>query len=238
MSEVKIKIGCDPELFIRDTKSGKYVSAAGFFPGTKKEPFKVDKGAVQVDGTSLEFNIDPAETEAEFLRNIQTVVAQMEEMVSVVNKDWILDPIPLVTFDKEIWDKIPEEAKILGCDPDYECLKGNVNPNPTEAISKTTKRTGSGHIHIGWSEGEDVADPLHFEDCRFIAKGFHDKRIFQAKTPLEFDRLKYYGMNGSFRPKSYGVELRSPSNTWMMSSEDIKEVFRKSHKTFNEVINA
>ncbi len=56
--------GCDPEVFLM--VGDKYVSAHGLFPGTKAEPFKVEKGAVQVDGLALEFNIDPAKTPEEF----------------------------------------------------------------------------------------------------------------------------------------------------------------------------
>jgi hypothetical protein len=56
---MEFKIGADPEFFLRDKATGKFVSAHGLIPGTKRQPMKVDKGAVQVDGMALEFNIDP-----------------------------------------------------------------------------------------------------------------------------------------------------------------------------------
>jgi len=58
---MKILVGCDPELFVK--KDGVLVSAHGLVQGSKEHPFRVSKGAVQVDGMALEFNIDPAEDE-------------------------------------------------------------------------------------------------------------------------------------------------------------------------------
>lgn len=229
-----IKIGADPEIFIRDNKLEMYVSAAGFFPGTKKDPFPVERGAIQVDGTALEFNIDPVENEEDFFKNIHTVYGQMEEMVRLVNPDWVLTPIPSVHFHKDMWKDIPADAKILGCDPDFN-MHGNVNPNPGDRLLDQPFRTGSGHIHIGWTDDEDVKNPLHFEDARFIAEGFFKSGVYSPKTSAEFDRLVYYGGQGAFRPKKYGVELRSPSNVWLKSEQSIKEMYRKTVRTFENI---
>lgn len=51
-------IGADPEVFVG--REGQFFSAHGLVPGNKRRPHKVDRGAVQVDGMALEFNIDPA----------------------------------------------------------------------------------------------------------------------------------------------------------------------------------
>lgn len=230
---MKIKIGADPEVFLYDNKAREYVSAAGFFPGTKKEPFKVDKGAVQVDGTALEFNIDPAETADEFYQNIRTVVAQMEEMIAAVNKDWSIKYIPVVEFTDKIWTSVSDEAKILGCDPDYN-YTGKVNNNPTDALGRSSVRTGSGHIHIGWTEGEDPQNALHFEDCRFVASKLYRGGLLAPVTKEEFQRLSFYGMNGSFRPKSYGVEYRAPSNTWVATKLGIENAFNQTKTMFEK----
>ncbi len=85
MSSNKIAIGCDPETFLK--RHGEYISAFGMFPGTKNEPYKVNKGAIQVDGFALEFNIDPAFSAEEFDYNIQTVLNQMDDMVKSVDPD-------------------------------------------------------------------------------------------------------------------------------------------------------
>lgn len=234
---MKIKIGCDPEVFLKNAKSGEYISAAGLFPGDKKNPFPVEKGAVQVDGTALEFNIHPAENEDDFFNNIYTVYKQMQEMVSKVDKELVLAPKPIVNFNANIWEAIPIDAKILGCDPDYN-IKGEVNPNPSDKIFNLPLRTGSGHIHIGWSDGENVNDPSHFEDCRFMAHQFFLRGVHRPVTDDENKRLRYYGGNGAFRPKPYGVELRSPSPLWIKSEQGIREMFRKTSKNFFEIAGA
>ena len=52
----KFTIGADPEVFVADSLTNTFVSAHDLVPGTKLEPFAVNKGAVQVDGMALEFN--------------------------------------------------------------------------------------------------------------------------------------------------------------------------------------
>lgn len=225
-----IKIGCDPEGFLWD--AGKFISADGLFPGTKEEPHPLDKGAVQVDGLALEFNIIPAETEEEFDKNISTVLAQIDEMVAKVDKKLRLVFRPIAKFD-EVWKTIPDTSKVLGCDPDYN-VTGQVNPNPSEKLQNTPIRTAAGHVHIGYTEGKERGDDHHFADCCFIAEQFHRSKIFQPKVADEFTRLEYYGNNGAFRPKSYGVELRSPSNLWVPSSETRRATFRASVKQFRD----
>ena len=71
----EILIGCDPEVFVK--KDGLFKSAHGLIKGDKKNPFKIRSGAVQVDGMALEFNIDPAHNEDEFVFLVNDVFDQM-----------------------------------------------------------------------------------------------------------------------------------------------------------------
>lgn len=216
-------LGTDPELFL--SLGGKYISAHGLFPGTKREPFPLEKGAVQVDGLALEFNIDPADDANKFDSNITTVLNQVNEMVTKVDKDLKINFTPYAKFDPKLFESIPFEAKLLGCSPDYNAY-GTVNPSPE--ILNEPFRTAAGHIHIGWTKDVEIDDPAHFEDCLLVSKHFFDnsaKSFFAARTPLEKLRIQYYGDNGAFRPKSYGVELRSPSNIWVQNSDTRKEMF-------------
>jgi hypothetical protein len=243
------KIGADPEVFLWDRSTKNYISAAGHFPGTKKEPFKVDKGAIQVDGVALEFNIDAASSEDEFLKNISTVHGIMEKMVKDVNPDWEIRHSPYAEFSVKEWDTVPEESKVLGCDPDYNCATGTVNPNPTDMIVRNARakgvgaiRTASGHIHIGFC-GDDVMDkddPLHFEDCRFVANYFSGRGWLRPATNEEYSRLNYYGNWGAFRPKSYGVELRSSSNRWLgpnhlISEQTVRKAYSNTMRIFQDM---
>ena len=154
---MQIKIGCDPEIFVK--KNGRFRSAHGLIPGTKKEPFRVAKGAVQVDGMALEFNIDPASSEDEFVDNIQTVMGELRAMVP----GYELAVVPTAVFHGNHFRCQPEEALELGCEPDFNAYTGNENEKPD---NKRPMRTASGHIHLGFTEDQDPKDPEHFQ--RFV----------------------------------------------------------------------
>lgn len=218
-----IKVGTDPETFL--SRGDKFISASGLFPGTKAEPFKVKKGAVQVDGLALEFNIDPAETAEEFDDNIETVLSEMNEMVVNIDKKIKINFIPFAQFDARYFKDLPDQDKILGCDPDYN-YTGKVNPSPD--IMNRPFRTAAGHVHIGWTKDEDVRSPVHFADCLAVTNHFMKTanfREFSSKTYDEVNRLHYYGHSGAFRPKPYGVELRGFSNLWVKKSETRRKMF-------------
>src|SRR5690606_38268474 len=111
----------------------------------KRNPFKVERGAVQVDGMALEFNIEPAASDDEFYLNMTTVMDILKGMVP----DHEFALVPVAEFGKEYIDSQPPEAKELGCDPDFDAWTGHVNEKPNVDLPF---RTASGHVHIGWTK--------------------------------------------------------------------------------------
>lgn len=202
-------IGADPELFVRDS-NGELISAYGMIPGTKANPFKVEGGAVQVDGMALEFNINPAATFKEFDKNITNVLKQLKEMIP---NGYTFDFSPVAEFGKEYIDAQPDEAKELGCDPDYNAYTGRVNDKPDASQGI---RTASGHIHIGWTLDQDITDLDHIEACHMVSKQLD---VTLGLTSFIWDRdtrrSTMYGKLGTYRPKHYGVEYRTMSNVWV-----------------------
>jgi hypothetical protein len=213
-----VLVGADPEVFVRD-KQGRFRSAHGLIPGTKKEPYKVKDGAVQVDGLALEFNIDPASTREQFVHNIGSVMGQLAAMVP----DYELVIQPSVRFNGNHLRAQPEEALELGCEPDYDAYKEKENPRPN---NKTTLRTGAGHVHIGFTEGADPQDPEHIQRCITLVKHLD---AFLGLPSLSWDndtlRRTLYGKAGAFRPKEYGVEYRTLSNAWLRDPRLVGYVF-------------
>lgn len=209
------KFGCDPELFVTDP-DGRPVTAEGLLPGTKDEPFKVDCGAVQVDGMAAEFNIDPAVDFQHFNHNIVQVIKQLKGMLPTGYK---LLPAPAVTFDQEMWDLAPEKAKELGCSPDFNAWTGETNPPPHDP-SNPRLRTASGHLHIGWTEDESTSDLQHVMNCRDLVKQL-DWYLggWSLKMDDDATRRRLYGKAGACRYKPYGVEYRVLSNFWLASKE-------------------
>lgn len=222
-------IGTDPELFV--TKNGKLESAFGLIKGDKANPFAVDKGAVQVDGMALEFNTDPTDCEDTFVAHLSTVMKQLQEMVP----DYEFFVEPTAEFGKEYIEEQPLEAKELGCDPDYNAYTGKANEKPD---GDTGFRTASGHIHIGWTEEEDINCPFHFDECCAVAKQLD---AYLGVPSLLFDedekRRQMYGQAGAFRPKPYGMEYRVLSNAWLKTEELQRWVFKNAQLAVERLVD-
>lgn len=221
---MQIKIGADPELFLQNPNSGEFVSAHGLVPGTKRKPHKVPLGAVQLDGTAAEFNIDPALSMQEFSRNINAVMTHLQGMVPGYN----LSPTPAVFYDQAYFDQqVPSSAKELGCDPDFSGWTMCENPRPNAA---TNLRTGAGHIHIGWTEKAKVWDEHHYMKCAAMARQMdYYLGIWSLLWDKDPTRRSLYGKAGAFRPKPYGMEYRVMSNSWLSSEILIRWVYNAAH---------
>jgi Phage phiEco32-like COOH.NH2 ligase-type 2 len=218
MSNVKFMIGADPEVFV--SKRGVPISAFGLIPGTKEEPFKTAFGAVQVDGMALEFNIDPTVSHdfEGFNNNITHTISSLNKMVP----GYKLVFQPVQEFSKEYLDAQPLAAKELGCDPDYNAYTLEENPRPD---GERLFRTGAGHIHVGWGADIPVANEEHMQICADFIKML-DATVGLYMTCIDPDprRRDLYGKAGAMRPKSYGVEYRTPSNMWLTSKLRRKSV--------------
>jgi hypothetical protein len=208
--------GADPEAFVFNKATQKFVTAEGLIPGTKAEPFAVDDGAVQVDGMAAEFNIKPATSFKDFNHNFESVIKQLTAMLP---PDHELQFVPAVRFDKEIFDAAPDNAKELGCSPDYNAWTGMVNPPPKDP-SDPYLRTASGHIHIGWTGDASLADSQHIMNCCDLVKQL-DWYLggWSVKQDTDPTRRRLYGKAGACRFKDYGVEYRVLSNFWVTSRE-------------------
>jgi hypothetical protein len=226
----KITIGADPELFA--FKEGKPVSVHDFLPGTKWNPCKVPRGAIQVDGVAAEFNIEAAATKGVFFRNIKHVQSILSRFVE--KNGMVLKAVPSVNFDQEYFDNLPTEVKALGCEPDFDAYTGSPNPKP-----ETTRpmRTGSGHVHIGW-EGCNKDDP----DYPFLVTEMVKELDFVLYQQSKFwdgdtERMKLYGKPGAFRWKPYGLEYRVLSNRWLSADGLIAFIWDGTKKVAENVLS-
>lgn len=215
-------IGCDPEVFVKNTKTGKIVSGHGLIEGSKKAPHAVKGGAYQVDGMALELNITPvpltargwgAQNGTAFSRQVLSVQRQMEGALKAVNPDLSLAIQSTADFDPAYLETQPDEAKELGCDPDFCAYTGLPNERPDGAVNF---RTAAGHIHIGWGADIPVDHPDHLAICCDLVKVL-DMWLGLPMLVIDRDarRRELYGKAGAFRPKPYGVEYRTPSNAWL-----------------------
>lgn len=221
-----LTFGCDPELFILNNDTGKFVCAEGLIPGTKLEPYPVKDGAVQVDGMAAEFNIDPVNTFEDFDSKITSVMDQLTKMLppnhTLVQKS-------AVVFDEDVWNDAPMKAKELGCTPDFNAWTGEVNPPPK--CDNKRLRTASGHIHIGWTKDADMTDIQHITACRDLVRQL-DYYLGAWSVTQDSDptRRLLYGKAGAMRFKPYGVEYRVLSNFWLQDSSTRLAVWNRLQK--------
>lgn len=225
MTHPQILVGSDPEIFVK--KDGQFVCAHNLIPGTKDTPHKVEKGAVQVDGFALEFNIDPAASVAEFILNHEVVMAKLRSMVP----GYELAPVPVADFTPEYMAAQPAEARILGCDPDFDAYTGLANIKPQADLPM---RTASGHVHIGWGSNMEG----HNDQARAAAVQMD---FFLGLPSMFYDndtrRRSMYGKAGCYRLKPYGMEYRTLSNAWLLSQERMAWVYHQVQEGMKQLMN-
>lgn len=222
-----LKVGADPELFVK--QDGEFVSGHALISGTKEEPFFVEDGAVQVDGMALEFNIMPAEDSASFVSNINSVMAQLSDMVV----GYELAVVPVAEFSEEVLKNQPLEALELGCEPDFNAWSQTENCAPEGG----TFRTAAGHVHVGWTEDQDVAEgSVHAESAMAMARQLD---FYLGLPSILFDkdtkRRELYGRAGACRVKPYGVEYRVLSNVWLQKDEYKTAIFNNVQAAFQDM---
>lgn len=216
----QLTVGCDPELFLR--KDNSFLSAFGIVKGNKQNPHKLLKGAVQVDGMALEFNIEPAKNVYEFVDNISTVLSEIRKSI---DKSIEFDMSSTAHLTEEYLLSRQYEELELGCEPDYNAYTGEENEAPER---EKPMRTAGGHVHVGL--GMDV--PRGPEADATVQRMVKLMDIFLGVPSVlldkDKDRRSMYGKAGAFRYKSYGFEYRSLSNFWIRDKELMAWVFRNT----------
>lgn len=213
-----LTIGADPEIFVGH--KGTLLCAQDMIPGTKTDPFFVPNGAVQVDGIALEFNIDPVETEEDFIAKLDGVKAILKEMIG--ENDFLEQAS--VEFTEEWAKTLPYDALVLGCTPDYDAWTGKLNPPP---LDTTLMRTAGGHVHVGFKATDRPFDRDHIKECAILARLIDEEvGVYSILWDKDDKRRSLYGKAGAFRPKPYGMEYRTLSNAWIFNPDITKFVFR------------
>ena len=200
----RIMAGHDAEFFLQNS-AGKYISSVGIIPGTKEEPFKTTNGWVQQDNVAGEINIKPSKSVQQFVEWTHGTMQDLTDMIAPLNL-----AIQVVASAEYEEDQLQtREAMHAGCDPDMCVYTEKENPKPD--VCGGVLRSAGGHIHLSWK------NPLDHEKLAVVRNA--DLFITLPGLFLDEDnrRRELYGKAGAYRPKTYGVEIRSPSNFWARS---------------------
>lgn len=202
-------VGCDPEVFyIRD---GAMVSAVEKIPGTKYEPYEVEKGFFTLaDNVAAEFNCPPAPDKEVFRTNVIKGLQFLGDYAKI--NGIAVSKKASASFPPS--ELLTPESQEFGCEPDFNAWTLEQNPSPS--AKDITLRSCGGHIHIG----TDTDDPANIVRAMDIFLG-----IPSLLLDNDSDRRLLYGRAGSFRYKSYGAEYRTLSNFWIFDLDLIDWVW-------------
>ena len=254
VGECEVTIGCDPELFIKETKTGQFVCADGLVPGTKEDPHTHKYGMLQADGMACEFGIRPVRTLDGFTFRIRKCIDYAQDWLDTHHGKGKFSlhigsgaSMSTAEFSEEILEKAPEKAKELGCNPDFNAWKsGEMNETPN--AEGVFFRTGAGHIHIGFVDYykkkfgrpfvPDVDHPEHIEMCNILTKML-DYYIGVPSLCWDTDtkRRRLYGKAGAHRRKPYGIEYRTLSNSWLKHKTLQQYVFKQTVFAIRDLSN-
>lgn len=216
----QIALGTDLELFLYDNETSKIVPCVGILEGTKDNPYRPDgvpEGfAIQEDNVMVEYNIPPSLTSGEFRSNVKkgrTMV--LKELHRLYGDRYTLSSGRHYHKFKTK-DLASKQAQTIGCDPDYDAYTGGqVRVNPP---SPGLLRSCGGHIHLGGDfQCPDFVAALFAELFVGLVVGMS---VDEKNDP----RAKWYGQPGIYRPKPYGIEYRTPNNSWAHSSIQTERV--------------
>lgn len=217
-------LGGDPEVFIRDRRSGQITPSCGKIGGTKGSGIAISgTGAYRVkaleDNVAVEFNFSPFTDQYTGIDTIRVI----QEIGNQWLKERGYEMVPIAEHQFSATDLSTPKAMVFGCDPDFVAYDPADKLRTVDPVVVGTSRFCGGHLHFGFNNPEKI--PLA------AVAIFID--MFVGLPSLVFDtqknRRKWYGLAGLYRPKSYGIEYRTMSNWWLRP-----ENYDYAHRMFRE----
>jgi hypothetical protein len=149
--------GADIEFFIKDKE--------GIIVNPSKLPKLTGK---QVDGFAVEIHPHPSSCRETFCSNIRSSLQSLQVSIPI-DMEVSLDQVSVI--DKETWNKASAKTKEIGCLPDVNVYKMEVNTIP-EHLKEIPYRTCGGHVHLG--------RPELLSTCNYTipAAAYKDQSIF------------------------------------------------------------
>ncbi len=185
-----------------DIKPSGYESLVGKF-GTS---------ALTEDGLAFEITTKPSDDPEVLVDRMTRAIGKAITMGIELGLDAVTKPY--VEFDPS-WVDTQAELRVLGCNPDFSAHGDpNAAQRPAQTPKETFWRTGGGHVHF--SVPGILERPQMINDLILLCDatlGLADVLI--EHSTLGIKRREMYGQAGRFRIQPWGVEYRTPSNTWM-----------------------
>jgi hypothetical protein len=239
-----VLIGSDVEFFLQDKETKEIVSAEGYIKGTKWEPFQYDPEnkyfASSLDNVLAETCVPPVTPEQQD-KWIQNFVKALNYFNGSIPPRLCTTAIPSAFLDDKYLQT--DQAKIFGCEPDYNVWTRSTNPKPSldkmvedglitkEDMPKYSRLRSAGfHVHFGHEEGSNTeTNEMIVKACDLVLG------VPSVLMEPSNERRKLYGKAGCFRFKDYGIEYRVLSSFFASTEELIAWVFRGAKRVINMV---
>ncbi len=247
--ENELTFGSDPEIFAcyyYDNKE--FVEPAPIFRierGVKvknknsNHPIFFENNEIKIieDGVAFEFTVPPSNNSNDLFCSINRGIEITEEIVSKFGFGISIKPTINFDINRFNYSNYSEEiilSLIFGCDPDRDAIEENYISRVIDARFHPF-RYGGGHFHIG-SQNKKIVDFMHEFFSPFIkllAITVGNLVIANSNYPeLEKIRAEIYGRPGRFRIQEWGIEYRTPSNSWVENKELIELMIHFAKKAF------
>lgn len=197
--------GADPEGFLVDS-AGRICCPEAF--GIKPEGSKL----LSADGAQLELHPMAGTCRAYVTDSLRVALFQAKGAAHSQN---VTFKIPAAVRTPAMHRKVfSPSALVCGCEPDWSAytLKNTLS-NPPD-FRRHPWRYGGGHIHVGLDKRTEwfPAIVLMWD----MTAGLFD--VIAAPDPLvSARRRRLFGKAGSFREQPWGIEYRTPENSWLRS---------------------
>lgn len=221
-----VKIGSDPEVFLKNNKE--VVSSIGLIEGTKREPHDIGNNCgIQTDNVLAEYTFPPVKLD-ESKKFFDYIRYCIDYTNNYLKKQDVKVSIQSSAYVDEKYLQDPQTRE-AGCSPDFNVWSRSVN-EPADYINSNLRTAGC-HIHIGY---EGVTDEISEEIVKVLDLFLAIPSLFIDK---DTERRKMYGKAGCFRFKDYGVEYRVLGNFILQDQDTVDWLFRNI-KAALEFINS
>jgi hypothetical protein len=212
---MSLSFGSDPEFMLVD-EGNNLKSAISLLP--KKANAKPYYGSsIYYDNVLAEIAVKPSWTKEEFLKNVKKSLNKLAQLIYPLKfKVCASASYP----NKELFS---HEARIAGCNPEWNVYNLQCVLPPEEVISKTNFRTAGGHIHVGSKSLQESSSIFNFIRMMDLFVGIPS--LFMDKDPSSKERRKIYGRAGTHRITDYGIEYRPLGNFWYSSPEHAELIY-------------
>jgi len=211
---MEFTFGTDPEFMV--SRWDDLQSAISLLP-RKEAALSRNGSKFYYDNVLAEIAVKPSKNRAEATENICKALQNLSK---------ILKP---ARFTIQASAKYPikqlndKDARIAGCNPEWDAYTLRCILPPDEVISKTAFRTAGGHIHIGAKDFSDSINALNA--IRMMDLFIAIPALLMDTDETSKDRRKVYGHAGSHRGTDYGFEYRTLGNFWLSSPNHVNLIY-------------